>query len=472
MVTTTGQENVDTPIATADPAGAPFNEQGYLDANPDVAAAVASGQFNSGKQHFDLYGKNENRSFAPNFGNEATSSSEYTEGAGLIDTSAANQTKSLGTQKAGVAQSYAQQRADILRTYQDSLDAINLSLTNVGINTRSNYAQRGLYNASGEVSGTGQAVGALATAPYLNQIKSMTGRQVSDIQTLATNQAQDEATIQNQIDAIPNATAKQKYDLKQSIISGLKTQYNEQQKAILQQKKDDQDRADKLLKEAQDQNNEAAKFQYQQDKDAADMAYKQAKDQYDANVKADEIVQKNANDQFSQAVQLENLANSTPEGVVIRVPTTGPAVPLSPDEYKKLVAKYKVGSANFGDYFVKQGKQIFLKSSFEQQIVGRKKPAKSGGSTKTTSGTYSSVKNSSGGLTFTVKDKSGNANTVTPYEYAKSKGVRVWDVLVNSNDGGDKQMITEVNAAKANGYTDDEIESQLRSEKPYLFSKQ
>jgi len=33
-----------------------FDEEGYLLANPDVAAAVRAGQFASGRQHFDLYG--------------------------------------------------------------------------------------------------------------------------------------------------------------------------------------------------------------------------------------------------------------------------------------------------------------------------------------------------------------------------------------------------------------------------------
>lgn len=38
-----------------------FNEQAYLAANPDVAAAVASGQFTSGRNHYDLHGQAENR---------------------------------------------------------------------------------------------------------------------------------------------------------------------------------------------------------------------------------------------------------------------------------------------------------------------------------------------------------------------------------------------------------------------------
>lgn len=36
-----------------------FDEEGYLLANPDVAAAVRSGLFASGRQHFELYGRQE-----------------------------------------------------------------------------------------------------------------------------------------------------------------------------------------------------------------------------------------------------------------------------------------------------------------------------------------------------------------------------------------------------------------------------
>ena len=44
-----------------------FDETGYLAANPDVAAAVSSGQFESGHQHYLLFGHNESRKFGDNF---------------------------------------------------------------------------------------------------------------------------------------------------------------------------------------------------------------------------------------------------------------------------------------------------------------------------------------------------------------------------------------------------------------------
>ncbi len=41
--------------------GDTFDEASYLRANPDVAAAVQAGQFKSGRQHYDKYGRNEGR---------------------------------------------------------------------------------------------------------------------------------------------------------------------------------------------------------------------------------------------------------------------------------------------------------------------------------------------------------------------------------------------------------------------------
>lgn len=41
-----------------------FDETGYLRENPDVAAAVQAGQFTSGQQHFEMYGRRESRRFA------------------------------------------------------------------------------------------------------------------------------------------------------------------------------------------------------------------------------------------------------------------------------------------------------------------------------------------------------------------------------------------------------------------------
>lgn len=42
-------------------AAAPFNEQYYLQSNPDVAAAVQNGDFASGLDHYNQYGQTEGR---------------------------------------------------------------------------------------------------------------------------------------------------------------------------------------------------------------------------------------------------------------------------------------------------------------------------------------------------------------------------------------------------------------------------
>jgi hypothetical protein len=55
-----------TAVVPQDPVAAPvlpgFDEAYYLRTNPDVAQAVARGDFTSGAQHYALYGKNERRS--------------------------------------------------------------------------------------------------------------------------------------------------------------------------------------------------------------------------------------------------------------------------------------------------------------------------------------------------------------------------------------------------------------------------
>lgn len=43
------------------PADAPFPEAAYLAANPDVATAIAAGAFESGREHYERYGRDEGR---------------------------------------------------------------------------------------------------------------------------------------------------------------------------------------------------------------------------------------------------------------------------------------------------------------------------------------------------------------------------------------------------------------------------
>lgn len=42
-----------------------FDESAYLNANPDIASAVAAGQFKSGREHYEKFGHKEARSFSP-----------------------------------------------------------------------------------------------------------------------------------------------------------------------------------------------------------------------------------------------------------------------------------------------------------------------------------------------------------------------------------------------------------------------
>jgi ectoine hydroxylase-related dioxygenase (phytanoyl-CoA dioxygenase family) len=49
------------PLPVATLLQLPFVEQAYLRRHPDVAAAVAAGQFESGQQHYEAFGRNEGR---------------------------------------------------------------------------------------------------------------------------------------------------------------------------------------------------------------------------------------------------------------------------------------------------------------------------------------------------------------------------------------------------------------------------
>lgn len=62
-----------------------FNEAAYLAANPDVAAAIQAGKFSSGRQHYDMYGKAENRPGASFADNNATGYTLSPELSGIQD---------------------------------------------------------------------------------------------------------------------------------------------------------------------------------------------------------------------------------------------------------------------------------------------------------------------------------------------------------------------------------------------------
>lgn len=67
--TTDGPTTVETPsvntLVGATTTGEPFDEQSYLNANPDVAAAVTAGAFESGEVHWVMHGQREGRLLRP-----------------------------------------------------------------------------------------------------------------------------------------------------------------------------------------------------------------------------------------------------------------------------------------------------------------------------------------------------------------------------------------------------------------------
>lgn len=110
---------------------------------------------------------------------EALASPEYTSQAGLLD------------EQAGLnEQTYARTRQDTIRSYQDTLDELSFGLKQAGLQARSQYAGRNLYNASGSLSGTGELVGTELTAPITRRITSAQAGHASDLARLAQNEAQ------------------------------------------------------------------------------------------------------------------------------------------------------------------------------------------------------------------------------------------------------------------------------------------
>ena len=65
--------------------GSNFNEQAYLDLNPDVAAAVQRGDFSSGLDHFGLHGRTEGRNVAQQTQTRTVGSAGYTPDFSLLN---------------------------------------------------------------------------------------------------------------------------------------------------------------------------------------------------------------------------------------------------------------------------------------------------------------------------------------------------------------------------------------------------
>lgn len=140
---------------------------------------------------------------------DAQASTDYTTGVGQID------------QQAGLnEQTYAQNRAETIRSYQNTLDSLSYGLQQAGLQARGAYSRRNLYNAGGDLSGTGQLVGTELTQPITRQITSAQQTHEGNLARLGTAEAQGRLNI---------ATAKT--DLLKSVLANLtataKNKYNE-----------------------------------------------------------------------------------------------------------------------------------------------------------------------------------------------------------------------------------------------------
>lgn len=194
------------------PKAADFNEQAYLDANPDIAGRVANGEFGA-YQHYQDYGQYEGRDFAyndqglarkkaaetgdvnnPNFGlankpftysdmyadpgyafrldqgNKALNASAAARG-GLISGNALKAAQDYG-QAAGSQEytnafnRYQTQRSNLLNPLQ-SLLGVGQTATGATTNASANYANQ--YGANTIGAGNAQASGYVGSANAWNQ---------------------------------------------------------------------------------------------------------------------------------------------------------------------------------------------------------------------------------------------------------------------------------------------------------------
>lgn len=110
---------------------------------------------------------------------EALTSPDYISGASAID------------QQAGLnEQTYGQTRQRAIDSYQRTLDSINYGMKQAGIQARGQYADRNLYNAGGDLSGTGTMVGQDLLQPSINSLTDLQRSHETNLQSLSTAEAQ------------------------------------------------------------------------------------------------------------------------------------------------------------------------------------------------------------------------------------------------------------------------------------------
>lgn len=117
---------------------------------------------------------------------EALNSPDYISGASAID------------QQAGLnEQTFKTNRQRAIDTYQQALDSISYGMKQAGIQARGEYAGRNLYNASGDLSGTGTIVGGDLLQPSINSLTNLQRSHETNLAELSTNEAQSRLNTAN-----------------------------------------------------------------------------------------------------------------------------------------------------------------------------------------------------------------------------------------------------------------------------------
>lgn len=144
-----------------------FDEQAYLTQNPDVAAAIKAGQFKTGREHYDAFGKSEGRTPGYSIGAELNNlpGYQFTRDQGLKSVQNSAAARGLGISGAAFkgASGYATGLAD--STYGNQFNRL-LELTKIGQNSAAGTGANltGLGNAA--AGAYGNIASAASNAAY------------------------------------------------------------------------------------------------------------------------------------------------------------------------------------------------------------------------------------------------------------------------------------------------------------------
>ena len=116
----------------------------------------------------------------------ALSSPDYISGASAIDKQAGLNEETFKTNR---------QRA--INSYQQSLDTISNGMRQAGIQARGEYAGRNLYNAGGDLSGTGTIVGGDLLQPSINSLTNLQRSHETNLAEISTAESQSRLNTEN-----------------------------------------------------------------------------------------------------------------------------------------------------------------------------------------------------------------------------------------------------------------------------------